>query len=127
MDALIADDNIALSKALHWALKRIVPDGWDIRVTNDAVTAGYLLILDPGLKVAVVDYLMPIRDGEHIVTEAMKVRPHLRGKIIICSGLDEYPPEVEHHLFVDLGCRKLPKPVNFDELETMVLDIIGPQ
>lgn len=127
MDALIADDNIALSKALGWALKRIVPDGWDIRVTNDAVTAGYLLILDPGLKLAVLDYLMPIRDGEHIITEAMKVRPHLRGKIIVCSGLDDFPEEVERHLFAELGCKRLRKPVDLELFERMVLEIIGGQ
>ena len=87
MDALVVDDNESLAKALEWALRRIVPAGWDVRSTGDAVTGGALLILDPGIKVAVIDYLMPMRDGEHIVAEALKVRPQLRGKIIVCSGV----------------------------------------
>lgn len=127
MDALVVDDTEGLAKALTWALKRIVPPGWDVQSTGDAVTGGALLILDPGLKLAVIDYLLPVKDGHAIVTEAIAVRPQLRGKIIMCSGVEHYPPEVEQRLFVELECRRLNKPIDFDMLERMVLEIIGPQ
>lgn len=127
MDALVVDDNESLARALEWALRRILPAGWDVKSTHDARLGGYLLVMDPGLKVAIIDYLLPVMLGDQIINEAMKVRPELRGKIIVSSGMDEFPEEVEKLLFQDLGCRKLSKPVDFDELERMVLEIIGPQ
>lgn len=127
MDALVIDDNEAWAKAVLWALKRIVPADWDVRSVNNARTGGYLLIMDRDLKLALVDYLMPIQLGDEIIEEAIAVRPKLRGKIIVCSGLDDLPPEVEEKLFVTLGCKKLSKPVDFETLEKLVLEIIAPE
>lgn len=127
MHALVADDNVSLAKAVHWALRRIVPDGWDVQIAHDGLTASYMLIMDPELKLAVIDYLLPRKDAHAIVTEALRVRPHLKGRIIVCSGVDEYPPEVDEALFGDMACKRLDKPFEFDELERIVLEIIGPQ
>jgi DNA-binding response OmpR family regulator len=127
MEALIAEDHESLAKALRWALQRILPSGWDVQTTGDGRTAEYILIMDPGLHLAVLDYLLPHADADRIVTEALKVRPHLRGKIIISSGVPDFPDDVERRLFSELGCRRLDKPVDFDDLERLVLEIIGGQ
>jgi hypothetical protein len=108
-------------------LQRILPSGWDVRVVDDGRTAEYVLIMDPDIKVALLDYLLPRVDAERIVVETLKVRPHLRGKIIVSSGVVEYPKDVEERLFVELGCRRLDKPIDFDDLERVVLEIIGPK
>lgn len=125
VDALVIDDNINWSKAVIWALKKICPPDWDIRATDSSRTGGYLLVMDPDLKLALVDYFMPVQLGDEIIEEALKVRGHLRGKIIVCSGIGTYPPEVEEKLFVELGCRRLDKPIDFQELERVVLEVIG--
>lgn len=127
MHALVADDNISLAKAMRWALRRIVPPGWDVQVTHDGLTASYMLVMDPELKLVVCDYLLPRKDAHAIITEALKVRPHLRGRIIVCSAVDEYPSEVASALFDELECKRLYKPFEFEDLERMVLEIIGPQ
>lgn len=126
MDALVVEDQVAIGRVLVWALRRIAP-GWDIQITGDAIAGGYLLVLDPSLKMAVVDYFMPMKLGDEIIEEALKIRPHLKGKIIVCSGIGTYPPEVEKKLFVELGCRRLDKPIDLDKFEEMVLEIIGPR
>jgi DNA-binding NtrC family response regulator len=127
VEALVADDNVSLAKAVRWALRRIVPPNWDVQVVHDGLTASYMLIMDPELKVAVIDYLLPRKDAHAIIGEALKIRPHLRGRIIVCSGIDEYPSEVEEALFTDFACKRLDKPFEFDDLERMVLEIIGVQ
>jgi DNA-binding NtrC family response regulator len=127
VDALIAEDHETLASALRWALRRILPADWDVQTTEDGRTAEYVLIMDPGLKLAILDYLLPHADADRIVTEALKVRPHLRGKIIISSGVAQFPEDVAERLFREHQCRRLDKPVDFDELEKMVLEIIGPQ
>lgn len=126
MDALIAEDHEALANALLWALQRILP-GWDIQKTSDGRTALYVLCMDPGVQFAVLDYLLPHSDADDIVSEVLKVRPHLRGKIIVCSGIVEYPEDVEQRLFTELGCKRLDKgnPKMLFELERIVLEVTG--
>ncbi len=127
MDALIADDHEIFSNALLWALQKILP-GWDIQKTDNGRTAMYVLTMDPGIKFAVVDYLLPRMHGDEAVSEAVKLRPHLRGKIIICSGMDDYDDDIKQRLFVELGCRRLDKgnPEFLRELERLVHEIVGP-
>ena len=117
---------MALAKAVRWALRRILPDGWDVQVAHDGLTAEYMLIMDPDVKVAVLDYLLPRRDGHAVMTAAIKVRPNLKGRIIVCSGVDSFPPEVAEALFGEFECKRLDKPFDFDDLERIVLEIIGP-
>src|ERR1043165_1177415 len=122
MDALIAEDYDPLRKAIAWALRRMLPD-WDVQDTSDGRTAQYILIMDPGLRLAVLDYMLPHADADTIVAEALKVRPHLRGKIIICSGIGQFPEDLEERLFVEHQCHRLDKPVDFDDLERVVMAI----
>jgi DNA-binding response OmpR family regulator len=125
MDALIAEDHDVLANALLWALQRILP-GWDIQRVEDGRSAEYALIMDSGVRLAVLDYLLPRADAEKVVASVLQIRPKLKGKIIICSGID-YPDDVAERLFVDLGCKRLDKGNHelLFELERLVLQIVN--
>jgi DNA-binding NtrC family response regulator len=124
MDVLIIDDEELYGKMLVWALRRMVPDGWDVQRTTDAVTGGYLAVMDPDLKLVLLDYLMPKKFGLQVAEEALEARPKLRGRIIVASGnLDRDVRE----RFEELGCHILLKPFELEDLEKLVHSIIGPQ
>lgn len=123
MDVLIIDDEELYGRMLVWAVRRMVPDGWDVQRTTDPVAASYILILDPDIKLVLLDNLMPKKYGIDVAEEALKERPHLRGRIIVTSG---HLPRDELERFVELGCHILDKPFALDDLEALVQKIIGP-
>jgi len=108
-----------------WAIKRMVPVNWDVRHEADPIVATYLLILDPNIKLVTLDYLMPKKFGLDVAEEAVLARPHLRGKIIVMSGI-RFPKDVQER-FDALGCVTLEKPFELEKLEQIVLSIIGVQ
>lgn len=122
MDLLIVDDDAMALAAIHRLLLDIVPAHWSIAPVSDALAGRSLLTLDPRIKVAIIDYLMPRLDGLALVEDALKYRPELRGKIIITSGA-AIPEDIEQRLFEELGCIRLDKPVDADALELVIHQI----
>lgn len=122
MDILIIDDEEAQARAIHQLVRRMsLPSNFKVEHTTDALQGRALLTLDPRVKVAIVDYLMPRIDGQAVIEEAMKHRPDLRGRIIIISGADShYPPDIEKRLFEELGCLRLGKPFEMEQLEALI-------
>jgi CheY-like chemotaxis protein len=116
VDLLIIDDEESSASSLHRVLRGMVPNDWTIEHTTDPIVGRSLLVLDPRVKVAFVDYRMDGLNGEAVIREALGARPELRGKIILCSGmiLDH---EQQRRMFGELGCLWLGKPFSLEELE----------
>lgn len=124
IDALIIDDYTPTAKAMESLLEKFLPGDWKIGISTDALAAQAILAAEPRLKLVVLDYFLPRMDGQAIATTAIKIRPRLRGRIIICSGA-EFPEDIEQDLFVDLECKKLPKPVDIELLNRYVTEILA--
>lgn len=124
MDALIIDDEIHGARAMKSALSAILPIGWRVECVSDAVQGRAILTLDSRIRLAVVDYLMPRFDGLRLVSDVLELRPELQGRIIISSGA-QYPADIAHRLFEELGCLRCDKPVDLDLLDRLVSQAIA--
>jgi DNA-binding NtrC family response regulator len=117
--AIIIDDEADFAKGMARHLANIIPGGWKVELMSDARAGRMVLVMDSRVKFAIVDYLMPRFDGEAIITEALKNRPELKGKIIVMSGWT-LPDDVSRHLFDELGCLWLEKPIDPEKLQQLV-------
>jgi CheY-like chemotaxis protein len=121
MDILIVDDDYSSARSMHGAVEHILHrwghKDWNVAVVTSAVDGRHLLVADPDMQAAIVDYLMPKFLGDRIIEEALEIRPNLRGRIIVVSGVTEYPSDVAHRLFTELGCLRLDKPFQLEQLE----------
>lgn len=124
VDALVIDDEQFYGEMIERVVKRIVPEGWDVRCMANAIAATYVLILDPDIKLVLLDHLMPHRLGIDVAQEAVTMRPHLRGRIIVSSG-SAFDHDL-HRRYEALGCIILEKPYPLAELERLILEIIAP-
>lgn len=124
-DAVVIDDNLPMLGALRRVLESILPR-WRIVGFSEPGAGRNALVAAPHVKLAVVDYHFAESrlDGEAIIDQALKVRPNLRGRIIVCSGVD-ISPATARRLFDELGCLNLPKPVQRADLERMVYKALG--
>jgi len=123
VEVLVIDDVEAVASALHRLIRKIVPSGWEVFHTTDPVEARSLLVLDPRIRIAVVDILMPGLAGDALIEDAIRHRPDLRGRILVSSGID-YPPYLAERLFGELGCLRLDKPIEFEALESLVFRLV---
>lgn len=120
MDVLIVDDEYSSARSMYRAVEHILHrwghKDWNIAVVTSAVDGRHLLVADPDMRAAIVDYLMPKLLGDRIIEEALEIRPELRGRIIVSSAA-EFPNDVAHKLFTELGCLRLDKPFQLEQLE----------
>ena len=121
--AIIIDDEVDFAKGMARHLAHIVPSGWKIELLSDARAGRMVLVMDSRVRFAIVDYLMPRFDGEAVITETLKSRPELKGKIIVMSGWT-LPSDVAHHLFDELHCLWLEKPIDPAKLQELVWQAI---
>jgi CheY-like chemotaxis protein len=121
--AIIIDDEVDFAEGMARHLAKIVPGGWKVELMSDARAGRVVLVMDSRVKFAIVDYLMPRFDGEAVITETLKARPELKGKIIVMSGWT-LPPDVAHHLFDELHCLWLEKPIDPEKLQALVWQAI---
>lgn len=117
--AIVLDDETDFAKGMLRYLTNIVPKGWKIELLSDARAGRTVLVMDSRVRLAIVDYLMPRFDGEAVITETLKARPELKGKIIVMSGW-QLPSDVAHHLFDELGCLWIEKPIDPDKLQELI-------
>lgn len=121
--AIIIDDEADFAKGMARHLANIVPSGWKVELLSDARAGRIVLVMDSRVRFAIVDYLMPRFDGEAVITETLKNRPELKGKIIVMSGW-ALPTDVAHHLFDELHCLWLEKPIDPAKLQALVWQAI---
>jgi hypothetical protein len=114
-ELVVIDDNDATLRAMRIHLIRIFPT-LKIEGTVDP-EQGRLMLLEPTLRAAIVDLVMPVLSGRDLITEILDVRPELRGRIVVCSGT---APDPDDPLFVEHGCLLLEKPVGLDTLHRIV-------
>jgi CheY-like chemotaxis protein len=121
--AIIIDDEVDFARGMARHLANIIPGGWKVELLSDARAGRMVLVMDSRVKFAIVDYLMPRFDGEAIITETLKNRPELKGKIIVMSGWT-LPDDVSRHLFDELECLWLEKPIDPEKLQQLVNKVV---
>lgn len=121
-DVVIIDDDHATVTALHRLVLPLVPKSWRVAATVDP-EQGRLWLLEPCVKFAIIDLNMPKLHGEELITEMISIRPELRGRIVICSGM-LLEDEQQGKLLGALGCLWLPKPSPPGEFRRVVRQAI---
>lgn len=127
MHVLIIEDDAAQADAIHRLLDGMVPIGWEVQHTTDAVEGRALLVLDSRIRVAFVDYSMPKLDGLAVIEEALQHRPELRGRIVLITGVDlssDHYVEERRKLFDECKCLSLAKPFDSRTLEQKLWEAI---
>lgn len=117
MDILIVDDEEPTARALGLLTQMIVPKGWHVHWTTNASQGLSLLALDPRIRVAIVDVLQPGIAGDTLIAEAIRVRPSLRGKIIVCSG----HPRLAERVALECDGVVLLKPFGLEEVRDAII------
>jgi DNA-binding NtrC family response regulator len=90
---------------------------------TDAQTGLALLSFDRDVQICMVDILMPGMSGVDVIEQALKIRPAMRGRIIVTTGFALTEAE-QQHLLVELGCEYLEKPYAIDDLEELIWRLI---
>lgn len=117
-EVIIIDDDEATVRALHRLVIPLVPKEWRVAPTTDP-EEGRLWLLEPSVKIAIIDLCMRGLPGDEIIREMLTIRPELRGRIIVCSGA--FPDdETVRPLLRDLGCLWLGKPSSQEQLRKVV-------
>lgn len=121
---LILDDEKAIVRSLAAFFQRALTT-WEVVSFDQGSPAMAFLQADGSrdVKFAVVDLCMESMDGRAFIEQALKTRPDLRGRICVFSGsvlLDDDDP-----LFIDLGCKRLDKPFEIEQLRELVRSVVG--
>ncbi len=121
---LLVDDEPVLVRALVQYLSGVLPAGWLVLAEPDGEAALTMLQDDitRDIRVCIIDFHLRGISGAELIRRALPARPDLRGKLIVCSGssfLESDP------LFAELGCERLDKPFELEQLRLAVLRAIG--
>lgn len=116
---LVIDDDDVVARAIHRFLRQIVPKGWAVEHETGAALGLSRLVVDRDIQLVFVDSLMPEMHGDDLVEEALRKRPSMKGRIVVCSGA-WYTDQRIARLFTTLGCQRLDKPFRLEELERIV-------
>lgn len=82
LSALVVDDNFALREAIARSLDR---DGLDVTTASDGLE-GLEAVRSHRFDVVITDVHMPGRGGLWLWTEALALRPELRGRFVFMSS-----------------------------------------
>jgi CheY-like chemotaxis protein len=124
---LVIDDEESFARAIHRVLRRVLPDAWDVHWEPAASTGLSLLVLDGLVRLCFVDIQLATgpegMNGDELIEQALKLRPDMRGRIVVCSGrfLDA---RLVARLFGELECVRLDKPVDFARLQSLVWAVV---
>lgn len=123
--ALVIDDSPDVAAAMHRLVRQVLPrDGWAVQHVTDPKLGLSIAVLDQGLRIVFVDSVMPILNGDDLIEQALRRRPGLRGRIVVCSGL-WFEEHRERRLFRELGCLRLDKPFRLEQLEQVVYQVLS--
>lgn len=115
---LVIDDEAVVRESLRdW----LTDDGYQVEIAEDGDTA-LKAIARQDFGVAVVDLMLPGKNGIEVLREAKEKQPHLKG--IIITAYASVPTAVE--AMKNGAIDYLPKPVQLNQLEALIRDAIGP-
>jgi CheY-like chemotaxis protein len=120
---LLVDDEVAAVRALRDLIDRAFAGTVTAMHMSDSVDALDFLLSPAGENVAlcIVDLHMPNMTGRALIERAIAIRPELWGKFVLCSG----DPRPSDPIFTTLGCKRLDKPFELEELVALVQGAIG--
>jgi NADPH-dependent glutamate synthase beta subunit-like oxidoreductase/FixJ family two-component response regulator/NAD-dependent dihydropyrimidine dehydrogenase PreA subunit len=115
---LVVDDEAIMRESLRdW----LADDGYQVEIAEDGDTA--LKAIDKqDFGVAIVDLMLPGKNGIEVLREAKARRPSLKG--IIITAYATVPTAVE--AMKEGAIDYLPKPVQLNQLEALIRDALGP-
>lgn len=123
---LVIDDDPAGAPAIHRFLRHVVPASWKVSHETDAKIGLLRAVTEPDIALVFVDMIMPAMSGDQLIEMAMRQRPDLRGRIVVCTGMPQ-EDAVRRRLVDELGCLWLDKPFRLETLEQLVWRFIGDQ
>ena len=115
---LVVDDEAVMRESLRdW----LTEDGYQVEVAEDG-EAALKAIAQQDFAVAIVDLMLPGKNGIEVLREAKEKRPYLKG--IIITAYASVPTAVE--AMKEGAVDYLPKPVQLNQLEALIRDALGP-
>jgi NADPH-dependent glutamate synthase beta subunit-like oxidoreductase/CheY-like chemotaxis protein/NAD-dependent dihydropyrimidine dehydrogenase PreA subunit len=115
---LVVDDEAVVRESLRdW----LIEDGYQVEIVEDG-DAALNAIEQQDFGVAIVDLMLPGKNGIEVLREAKVKRPYLKGIIITAYASVPTAVEAMKNGAVDY----LPKPVQLNQLEALIRDAIGP-
>jgi DNA-binding NtrC family response regulator len=115
---LIAEDDQAVAAVLAEALSEV---GVKALLASDGAAGLAALQQDSGIPILLSDIRMPKMDGYELVRRAIRLQPEL--KVVMMTGYaDEAPPPDV------MGAREfrlLRKPVDFEALQALIVDMLS--
>jgi NADPH-dependent glutamate synthase beta subunit-like oxidoreductase/FixJ family two-component response regulator/NAD-dependent dihydropyrimidine dehydrogenase PreA subunit len=115
---LVVDDEAVMRESLRdW----LTDDGYQVEIAEDG-NAALKAIAQQDFGVAIVDLMLPGKNGIEVLREAKKKRPYLKG--IIITAYASVPTAVE--AMKEGAVDYLPKPVQLNQLEALIRDALGP-
>jgi len=115
---LVVDDEAVMRESLRdW----LTDDGYQVETAADG-EAALEAIAQQDFGVAIVDLMLPGKNGIEVLREAKEKRPYLKG--IIITAYASVPTAVE--AMKEGAVDYLPKPVQLNQLEALIRDALGP-
>jgi len=115
---LIVDDEAIMRESLRdW----LTDGGYQVETAGDG-EAALKAIARQDFGVAILDLMLPGKNGIEVLREAKEKRPYLKG--IIITAYASVPTAVE--AMKEGAVDYLPKPVKLNELEALIRDALGP-
>lgn len=115
---LVVDDEAIMRESLRdW----LTDDGYQVVIAEDG-EAALKAIAQQDFGVAIVDLMLPGKNGIEVLREARKKRPYLKGIIITAYASVPTAVEAMKNGAVDY----LSKPVQLNQLEALIRDALGP-
>jgi len=115
---LVVDDEAIMRESLRdW----LTDDGYQVEIAEDG-DAALKAIARRDFGVAIVDLMLPGKNGIEVLREAKAKRPYLKG--IIITAYASVPTAVE--AMKEGAVDYLPKPIQLNQLEALIRDALGP-
>jgi NADPH-dependent glutamate synthase beta subunit-like oxidoreductase/NAD-dependent dihydropyrimidine dehydrogenase PreA subunit/AmiR/NasT family two-component response regulator len=114
---LVVDDEAVMRESLRdW----LTDDGYQVEIARDG-EAALKAVSQRDFGVAILDLMLPGKNGIEVLREAKKKRPYLKGIIITAYASVPTAVEAMKNGAVDY----LPKPVQLNQLEALIRDALG--
>jgi NADPH-dependent glutamate synthase beta subunit-like oxidoreductase/ActR/RegA family two-component response regulator/NAD-dependent dihydropyrimidine dehydrogenase PreA subunit len=115
---LVVDDEVIVRESLRdW----LTDDGYQVEIAEDG-DAALKAIDKQDFGLAIVDLMLPGKNGIEVLREAKDKRPYLKG--IIITAYASVPTAVE--AMKEGAVDYLPKPIQLNQLEALIRDALGP-